>query len=56
MAIEISSSGTASNINSCLELASNNGMKTLMISARNLKETSITSTLFNWGSYYHTEV
>lgn len=55
MAIGISSSGTASNINSCLELASNNGMKTLMISARNLKETSNNLNTIQLGTdYYHT--
>ena len=55
MVIGVSSSGTASNINSCLELASEKNMRTLMISARNLKTLSNTINTIQLGTdYYHT--
>ena len=55
MVIGVSSSGTASNINTCLELGADNNMKTLMISARKLKlQSSKYNTLQLGTDFYHT--
>tara|TARA_B100000579_G_C22798250_1_gene838312 strand:- start:836 stop:1432 length:597 start_codon:yes stop_codon:yes gene_type:complete len=55
MVIGVSSSGTASNICGCLEHASQNNMKTLMISARNLENLSKDYNTVQLGTdYYHT--
>lgn len=55
MVIGVSSSGTAGNIVSCLNLASENQMKTLMISSRYLKTISKNFNTIQLGTdFYHT--
>ena len=54
MVIGISSSGTASNIVKCLSHANEQGMKTLMISARNITVFEGINTVCIGTDYYHT--
>ena len=55
MVIGVSSSGTASNICSCLSYAQSNSLKTLMISARNnVKQFHSFNTVELGSDYYHT--
>ncbi len=54
MIIGISSSGTAKNISSCIELGANNNMRSLMISSRNIQNTYNFNVVQIGTDYYHT--